>query len=114
MVFSTSLIFASTAIALTNTLSVQDIAEDSNGDVVQGYGFVGLTQNLENRIVDTESIPAMYSKETTNETEYKVCFDFMTSDSKADSTSNSAQKLMLWLHWEGGQLRIGYADGSVA
>lgn len=38
----------------------------------------------------------------------------MTSDTKGDSTSTSAQELMLWLRYEGGQLPIGYADGPVA
>ena len=33
---------------------------------------------------------------------------------KGDSTSTSAQELMLWLQYEGGQLPIGWADGAVA
>ena len=37
-----------------------------------------------------------------------VCFDFMTSDTKGDSTSTAAQELMLWLQYEGGQLPIGW------
>lgn len=38
----------------------------------------------------------------------------MTSDTKGDSTSSSAQEHMLWLRYEGGQLPIGYADGPIA
>ncbi|KAM0166898.1 hypothetical protein ACHAQE_001109 [Botrytis cinerea] len=38
----------------------------------------------------------------------------MTNDVKGDSTSSSSQELMLWLQYEGGQLPIGWADGSVA
>lgn len=38
----------------------------------------------------------------------------MTSDTKGDSTSSAAQELMLWLHYEGGQVPIGWADGAVA
>lgn len=38
----------------------------------------------------------------------------MTSDTKGDSTSSSAQELMLWLHYEGGQVPIGWGDGPVA
>lgn len=43
-----------------------------------------------------------------------VVYDFMTSDTQGDSTSSSAQELMLWLRWEGGQVPIGYSDGPVA
>lgn len=43
-----------------------------------------------------------------------VVYDFMTSDTKADSTSSSAQELMLWVAYEGGQVPIGWADGAVA
>lgn len=43
-----------------------------------------------------------------------VAFDFMTSDTKGDSTSSSAQELMIWLRYEGGQLPIGWVDGPVA
>lgn len=38
----------------------------------------------------------------------------MTSDTKADSTSTSAQELMLWITWEGGQVPIGWGEGPVA
>ncbi|KAK5674805.1 hypothetical protein LTS10_012542 [Elasticomyces elasticus] len=97
--------------------STWDIAEvDSTSNVPKGYSFVGLTQNLENTISDIASIPATYKWVRSNETAYKgnVCFDFMTSDTKGDSTSSSAQELMLWLRYEGGQLPIGWADGAVA
>ena len=35
-----------------------DIAQDSNADLVKGYEFVGLTQNLETRLSEIASIPA--------------------------------------------------------
>lgn len=38
----------------------------------------------------------------------------MTSDTKGDSTSTAAQELMLWLHYAGGQLPIGWGSGAVA
>lgn len=38
----------------------------------------------------------------------------MISDTQGDSTSTAAQELMLWLHYEGGQVPIGWADGAVA
>lgn len=115
--------------------STWKIAKDDNADLVKGYSFVGLTQNLENKIQDIGSIPATYTWDRTNSTAYKgesyaqaflntdcltflvtgnVCFDFITSPTKGDSTSSSAQELMLWLRYEGGQLPIGYADGPVA
>ena len=43
-----------------------------------------------------------------------VCFDFMVSDTKGDSTSTAAQELMLWLQYEGGQLPIGWGNGPAA
>lgn len=43
-----------------------------------------------------------------------VVFDFMTSDTKGDSTSSKAQEHMLWLRYEGGQLPIGWSDGPIA
>lgn len=48
-----------------------DIAQDSNADVVKGYEFVGLTQNLETRLSDIESIPADWHWVRSNETAYK-------------------------------------------
>ena len=82
--------------------STWKIAEDSNAEIVKGYSFVGLTQNLENTISDIKSIPATYHWIRRNETQYKgnVVFDFMTSDTKGDSTSSKAQELMLWLRYE--------------
>ncbi|KAM0705260.1 hypothetical protein Q7P35_008050 [Cladosporium inversicolor] len=93
-----------------------DIAQDKNADLVKGYEFVGLTQNLETRLSEIASIPAEWKWVRTNETAYKgnVAFDFMTSDTKGDSTSSSAQELMIWLRYEGGQLPIGWVDGPVA
>ncbi|KAL8674086.1 MAG: hypothetical protein Q9168_001521, partial [Polycauliona sp. 1 TL-2023] len=43
-----------------------------------------------------------------------ICFDFILGNTKGDSTSTSAQELMLWLEWEGGQLPIGWDKGPVA
>ena len=96
--------------------SIWKIAEDSNAEIVKGYSFVGLTQNLENTISNIKSIPATYHWIRRNETQYKgnVVFDFMTSDTKGDSTSSKAQELMLWLRYEGGQVPIGYSSGPVA
>jgi len=119
-----------------------DIAQDQNADLVKGYEFVGLTQNLETRLSEIKSIPTEWKWVRTNETAYKgmyaiccgdwcfvcrdcgsfadwfdtgnVAFDFMTSDTKGDSTSSNAQELMIWLRYEGGQLPIGWVDGPVA
>ncbi|CZR58830.1 related to endoglucanase I precursor [Phialocephala subalpina] len=91
--------------------SVTDIEYvESTNNVPKGYSFVGLTQNLEITISDISSIPASYAWTGTNATDFKgnVCFDFMVSDTKGDSTSTSAQELMLWLQYEGGQLPIGW------
>lgn len=89
---------------------------ESTNNVPKGYSFVGLTQNLETQISGIDSIPATYDWTRTNSTAFKgnICFDFMTSDTKGDSTSSAAQELMLWLQYEGGQLPIGWADGAVA
>lgn len=97
--------------------SVTDIEYvESTNNVPKGYSFIGLTSNLETQISGIEAIPASYEWTRTNSTAFKgnVCFDFMTSDTKGDSTSTSAQELMLWLQYEGGQLPIGWASGSVA
>lgn len=82
----------------------------------KGYAFVGLTQNLETTISGINSIPTTYNWTRTNSTAFKgnVCYDFMTSDTKGDSTSSNAQELMLWLQYEGGQLPIGWTDGAKA
>ncbi|PNS15654.1 hypothetical protein CAC42_4106 [Sphaceloma murrayae] len=95
--------------------SVWKIAADKP-DLVKGYSFVGLTQGLETRLSDIASIPSTYHWIRTNQTLYKgnVVYDFMTSDTKGDSTSSSAQELMLWLRYEGGQLPIGWAEGPIA
>ncbi|KUI55486.1 Endoglucanase-1 [Cytospora mali] len=96
--------------------SVWDIDEAVSTDVVKGYSFIGLTQNLETQLSAISSIPSTYNWTVSNTTAYKgnVVYDFMTSDTKGDSTSSAAQELMLWLHWEGGQLPIGWGDGAVA
>ncbi|KAF2138377.1 glycoside hydrolase family 12 protein [Aplosporella prunicola CBS 121167] len=85
-------------------------------NVPKGYSFVGLTQNLENKISDIKSIPTTYDWTRTNTTAYKgnIVYDFMTNDKKGDSTSSDSQELMLWINWAGGQLPIGWAAGPVA
>lgn len=85
-------------------------------NVPKGYSFIGLTQNLETKLSAIKSIPATYDWTRTNTTAYKgnICFDFMTSDTKGDSTSSNAQELMLWLEYTGGQLPIGWVEGPVA
>lgn len=85
-------------------------------NVPKGYSFVGLTQNLETPLTGIASIPTTYTWTRSNTTAFKgnVCYDFMTNDVKGDSTSSSSQELMLWLQYQGGQLPIGWADGSVA
>ncbi|KAJ4355955.1 uncharacterized protein N0V89_003980 [Didymosphaeria variabile] len=82
----------------------------STSNIPKGYSFIGLTQNLETKLSAIDSIPATYEWTRTNSTAYKgnICLDFMTSDTKGDSTSSSAQELMLWLNYTGGQLPIGW------
>ncbi|ETS84604.1 hypothetical protein PFICI_02629 [Pestalotiopsis fici W106-1] len=96
--------------------SIWDIDEAVDTDVVKGYSFIGLTQNLETTLDSISSIPSTYTWSISNTTAYKgnVVYDFMTSDTKGDSTSSDAQELMLWLQWEGGQVPIGWAEGAVA
>ncbi|RYP74496.1 hypothetical protein DL771_002970 [Monosporascus sp. 5C6A] len=76
-----------------------------NGNVVKGFCFVGLTQGLETRLTDIRSIPSTFDWKVYEETEWKgnVVYDFMSSDTKVDSTSSNTQELMLWLYWQGGQ-----------
>ncbi|CAD6448961.1 70564a2a-7ac0-4bc6-b8d3-3a3b77e55227 [Sclerotinia trifoliorum] len=89
---------------------------ESTNNVPKGYSFVGLTQNLETPLTGIASIPTTYTWTRTNSTAFKgnICYDFMTNDIKGDSTSSSSEELMLWLQYEGGQLPIGWVDGSVA
>jgi hypothetical protein len=97
--------------------SVTDIEYiESTNNVPKGYSFVGLTQNLETQLSAITSIPATYDWTRTNSTAFKgnICFDFMTSDTKGDSTSSSAQELMLWIEYIGGQLPIGWGEGEKA
>jgi len=42
-----------------------------NPDTVKGYNFVGLTQNLENRVSDIAAIPADYHWIRNKKSEYK-------------------------------------------
>ena len=75
-----------------------------------------MTQGLSTQLSAIASIPADYHWVRTNTTLYEgnVVFDFMTSDTKGDSTSTAAHELMLWLRYEGGQVPIGYSSGPVA
>ncbi|CAJ0555010.1 Ff.00g135230.m01.CDS01 [Fusarium sp. VM40] len=93
-----------------------DIDPDVGTNLVKGYNFIGLTQGLETRLSDIKSIPSKYEWTTSKTTEYKgnVVYDFMTCDTKGDSTSSSAQELMLWINWEGGQVPIGWGEGPIA
>ncbi|EKG13159.1 Glycoside hydrolase family 12 [Macrophomina phaseolina MS6] len=102
------------AVKWNSTWNIEYVQSTDN--VPKGYSFVGLTQNLESRISDIGSIPTTYEWTRTNTTAYKgnVCYDFMTSDTKGDSTSSNAQELMLWLQYDGGQLPIGWTAGAVA
>ncbi|KAF2132679.1 glycoside hydrolase family 12 protein [Dothidotthia symphoricarpi CBS 119687] len=85
-------------------------------NVPKGYSFVGLTQNLETKLSAIKSIPTTYDWTRTNTTAYKgnIAFDFMTSNTKGDSTSSASQELMLWLEYTGGQLPIGWSAGPKA
>ncbi|VUC37977.1 unnamed protein product [Clonostachys rosea] len=96
--------------------SIWDIDASTNANLVKGYSFIGLTQNLQTRLADTGSIPTTYEWTVSNTTAYKgnVVYDFMTSDTKGDETSTAAQELMLWVRYEGGQVPIGWAEGPVA
>ncbi|KAI0127082.1 concanavalin A-like lectin/glucanase domain-containing protein [Xylariales sp. AK1849] len=96
--------------------SVWDIDASVSTNVVKGYSFIGLTQNLETTLDSISSIPSTYTWSISNTTAYKgnVVYDFMTSDTKGDSTSSNAQELMLWLQYVGGQVPIGWAAGPVA
>ncbi|KAH7121450.1 concanavalin A-like lectin/glucanase domain-containing protein [Dactylonectria macrodidyma] len=96
--------------------SIWDIDATVNPDLVKGYSFIGLTQNLQTRLDAIASIPSTYTWTVSNSTAYKgnVVYDFMTSDTKGDETSSAAQELMLWIRYEGGQIPLGYDKGAVA
>ncbi|KAF4968605.1 hypothetical protein FSARC_4029 [Fusarium sarcochroum] len=96
--------------------TIWDISSATNADLVKGYSFVGLTQNLQTRLSDITSIPSTYAWTVSNTTAFKgnVVYDFMTSDTKGDETSSNAQELMLWLRYEGGQIPLGFDKGPVA
>lgn len=51
--------------------SVWAIDPTVDADVVKGYSFIGLTQNLETKLGDIASIPSTYQWTTTNTTAYK-------------------------------------------
>ena len=51
--------------------STWDMPKDKNPDTVKGYSFVGLTQNLENKVSEIKSIPADYHWIRKKESEYK-------------------------------------------
>ncbi|KAL6408908.1 glycosyl hydrolase family 12 [Ilyonectria robusta] len=96
--------------------SIWDIDAAVNPNLVKGYSFIGLTQNLQTRLNAIASIPSTYTWTVSNSTAYKgnVVYDFMTSDTKGDETSSAAQELMLWIRYEGGQIPLGYDKGAVA
>jgi xyloglucan-specific endo-beta-1,4-glucanase len=102
------------ALSWNSTTAIEYV--ESNDNVPKGYSFIGLTENLENKISAISSIPASYTWTRTNTTAFKgnVCFDFMTNDVAGDSTSSDSHELMLWLQYEGGQLPIGWTSGAVA
>ncbi|KAL8835403.1 MAG: hypothetical protein Q9170_003331 [Blastenia crenularia] len=102
------------AVVWGNRISIQNV--ESTNNVCKGYANVGLTGNLENTISSINSIPAAYDWTRTNSSPFKgnICFDFILGNTKGDSTSTSAQELMLWLEWDGGQLPIGWDKGTVA
>ncbi|KAF5694915.1 endoglucanase [Fusarium denticulatum] len=93
-----------------------DIDPNVGTNLVKGYNFIGLTQGLETRLSNIKSIPSKYEWTTSKTTDYKgnVVYDFMTSDTKGDSTTSKAQELMLWLNWQGGQVPIGWGEGPIA
>ncbi|KAF5625541.1 xyloglucan-specific endo-beta-1 4-glucanase A [Fusarium tjaetaba] len=93
-----------------------DIDPNVGTNLVKGYDFIGLTQGLETRLNDIKSIPSKYEWTTSKTTDYKgnVVYDFMTCDTKGDSTSSNVQELMLWLNWQGVQVPIGWGGGPVA
>ncbi|KAI4262333.1 MAG: hypothetical protein L6R42_002489 [Xanthoria sp. 1 TBL-2021] len=116
-----------------STTAIEDV-EDTN-NICKGYANVGLISNLENTVSSISSIPATYDWTRTSSSAFKgrpriplfilsrtslrnsvgnICFDFILGNSKGDSTSTSAQELMLWLEWEGGQLPIGWNNGPKA
>lgn len=51
--------------------SVWDISESVSTDVVKGYSFIGLTQNLETTLDSISSIPSTYQWSVSNTTAYK-------------------------------------------
>jgi xyloglucan-specific endo-beta-1,4-glucanase len=51
--------------------SVWDIDESVSTDVVKGYSFIGLTQNLETQLSAISSIPSTYQWTISNTTAYK-------------------------------------------
>lgn len=51
--------------------SVWEIDESVNTDVVKGYSFIGLTQNLETTLDSISSIPSTYDWTVSNTTAYK-------------------------------------------
>lgn len=51
--------------------SIWDIDESVSTDVVKGYSFIGLTQNLETQLSAISSIPSTYQWTVSNTTAYK-------------------------------------------
>ncbi|KAL8659755.1 MAG: hypothetical protein Q9202_006970 [Teloschistes flavicans] len=101
-------------VVFTSDSAIEYAANTDN--VCKGYANVGIIQNLQSTISSISTIPASYDWTRTSSTKFKgnICFDFILSPTKGDFTSRSAQELMLWLQWEGGQLPIGWDRGPVA
>lgn len=51
--------------------SIWDIDEAVNPDVIKGYSFIGLTQNLETQLSAIATIPSTYTWTVSNTTAYK-------------------------------------------
>lgn len=102
------------AVTWNSTWNIEYV--ESTDNEPKGYSFVGLTEHLETQLSGIASIPSTYDWTRTNTTAYKgnVCYDFIVSDTKGDSTSTAARELMLWLQYDGGQLPIGWGSGAVA
>ncbi|KAL8680277.1 MAG: hypothetical protein Q9186_003515 [Xanthomendoza sp. 1 TL-2023] len=97
-----------------STTAIQNIKSTDN--ICKGYANVGLISNLQTPISSISSVPATYDWTRTSSTVFKgnICFDFILSNSKGDFTSTSAQEIMIWFEWEGGQLPIGWDNGPAA
>ncbi|TRX95037.1 hypothetical protein FHL15_004122 [Xylaria flabelliformis] len=97
--------------------SVTDVElVDATKDVCKGYTNVGVGVNLNKKLKDIKSIPAMYQWDRTNTTEFRGSnlFDFITAPTAGDTTSTATSEFMLWIRNWGNQVPIGYSRGPVA